>query len=280
MKKDELQRLKIVKVSKKRALAFCLWHDDTTTPNLNITLQGEYRGRYRCFACGEWGQLCEKELAMLNLDEGSKSKEAETVDFESLNLVYQAALNAFISKVNLWNIPGNSLLNFGMGWDNETYTFPMYDGDFNVVGIQRRFLDGGKRCVPGSKGGIFATIYCFDVGGKPWIITEGVSDAVTLYNMGFDNVIGRQSCSFDDSAIFKDLCKAYDPKSLFVIADNDEVGIKGANTFRKRLDKKYQDRCTIFVPPYKDVRAWVQVMGRRNVKNKLNSLISGGSNGF
>ena len=50
-----------------------------------------------------------------------------------------------------------SLLAYGAGADPTTgnLSFPMYDGDLNPIGIHLRRDDGTKRCVVGSRNGLF-----------------------------------------------------------------------------------------------------------------------------
>jgi len=43
----------------------------------------------------------------------------------------------------------------GVGWDGRAYTFPMRDGDYRIIGLRKRTLDGAKWAEPGSRSGLF-----------------------------------------------------------------------------------------------------------------------------
>ncbi len=137
-----------------------------------------------------------------------------------------------------------------IGWDGKAYTFPVYDEKRKITGIQRIFKDRTKLFIKGSKDGIFWPI------GLQFndylLICEGASDTLTALNLGFE-AVGRLSCNNGERIICK-LLKEKQQCRPIIIADSDEVGIKGA----KKLAIKLLDinPASILIPPMKDLRKW------------------------
>jgi len=153
----------------------------------------------------------------------------------------------------------------GEGWDGEAQTFPLYDSELNLTGIQRRFPDGSKRMIKGSKSGIFRS-HPFVPNRSPIFICEGATDTKVALHLGF-NAIGRLSCN-SNKKIICELVKKYPDWKLVIIADNDDVGRAGA----KKLSETLFDigrPADIVVPFHKDLRVWFEKEGGTSVKNVL-----------
>lgn len=78
-----------------------------------------------------------------------------------------------------------------VGFDSHCYTFPETNEHGLVVGVNRRFPDGSKRCVLGSRRGLTFAEEWADAPG-PVLIVEGASDVAAGLTMGL-NVVGRPS---------------------------------------------------------------------------------------
>jgi len=163
-----------------------------------------------------------------------------------------------------------------MGWDGGAYTFPVRNSDDQIIGIQRRFPDGTKAMVSGSKLGIFiprlnwSNLMNDDC---PLFICEGVSDLATALDMGL-YAIGRANCQTGKGYIIK-FCIKKRPQRVVIIADNDEAKIRpdgsvyypgqeGAKALGLHLSQGHKlftvtrPDIKVVVPPtgIKDLRQW------------------------
>jgi len=157
---------------------------------------------------------------------------------------------------------------FGKGWDGEAITYPMYDANQEIIGIQRRFPDGKKMIVRGSRTGLFLPISgAFDrvsyrsviyLSQSPYLlICEGVSDAIAAYeHLGFAS-IGRYNCSGGINELASmDVIRAVYP---VIIADNDNPGILGAERLQKKLLELGRSSLLVIPPDgINDLAEWVK----------------------
>jgi hypothetical protein len=158
-------------------------------------------------------------------------------------------------------ISGKTLVQFGIGWDGEAYTFPAYDGFEEMVGIMRRFPDGHKIWVSRSRNGLFIPEM------KSWegnlFICEGLTDAAALVDLGF-RAIGRANCQTGLDYIKTLLHRRSRIAQVTVVGDNDpdnvhgDVGQRGAGDLARALYKKARIAHLDIPDKYKDVRAWYQ----------------------
>jgi hypothetical protein len=122
-----------------------------------------------------------------------------------------------------------------------------------VVGIRRRFKDGRKLSVSGSKTGLFIPTGLSPTGLL--LIAEGESDLAAALTLGFE-AIGRPNCS---SKVEMTVKVAKERSEAVVVGDNDPPGRKGA----ERLAQAMVLHCPsvkILYPPesIKDLRQWLQ----------------------
>jgi hypothetical protein len=89
------------------------------------------------------------------------------------------------------SVPPWALDAMHVGWDGEAWTFPEQNSRGQIVGVTRRFVDGSKLCVVGSRRGLTYADDWAD-GSKPIFIVEGGSDVAAGIAMGL-SVIGRPS---------------------------------------------------------------------------------------
>ena len=159
----------------------------------------------------------------------------------------------------------DSLRAVGTGWDGKAWTFPMWTGNGDVSGILRRFPDGSKKCVKGSRRGIFVPSLNSRL---PWetqtvYVVEGPTDVAALLPHGrlavgrFSNVAGAE-----DVGTFLANRKV---GAVVVIGECDKKpdglwpGHQGAHRTAQILLKRLGMPIQVAFPPeeHKDVRQWV-----------------------
>ena len=116
------------------------------------------------------------------------SRMPKIINFQWLTDTYcKAATDAMVVKLaKELGVSFDSLRALNIGWDGLAYTQPMQLPIGKIVGIQRRFPDGSKLCVDGSKSGFFAPS---DLNGEaPLFVCEGYSDLAALLTIGLVGV--------------------------------------------------------------------------------------------
>ena len=155
-----------------------------------------------------------------------------------------------------------SLIRLGLGWDGQAFTFSMRGKRGQVVGIRRRFLSGPKSSVKGSRCGLFIPQGLSGQG--PLLICEGPTDTAASLDLGYD-AVGRPNCN---SGV-QELTGIVRGRDIIIIADSDDVGIKGAEMAAKFL-MLYCNSLRIFIPPAKDIRQWVrQEVDREYIRHSI-----------
>ena len=150
-------------------------------------------------------------------------------------------------------VSAESLRRLKVGWDGKAYTFPMSTDFGKTIGIRRRFSDGRKVSVTGSRTGLFIPAELSTTG--PLLIVEGESDLAAALTLGFES-IGRPNCNSKVEITVK---AAKGHTEAVIIGDNDPPGRNGA----EKLARVLVLHCTsvkIVYPPaqIKDLRQWVQ----------------------
>ncbi len=123
----------------------------------------------------------------------------------------------------------------GYHYESRAFTFPMFDGEQNLVGFRLRYENGKKMSVPGSKNGIFIPAD-FDVAVAPpddaeidpyapmlILMPEGPTDAAAAAWVGFC-AIGRPSNNGGGPQVCRLLerCKAAGAaRDVVIVADAD-----------------------------------------------------------
>jgi hypothetical protein len=195
----------------------------------------------------------------------NKHKSNRAINWTRINRQYKKKIHP-CDKIRLDHEIGlqndSTLWNFGIGWDGEAYTFPAYDGSKRMIGIQRRFPDGGKVWVPRSRNGLFIPLMKSFEGNV--FVTEGLTDAAALVDMGF-RAIARSNCQTGLDYIKQLLRTHKGVLQVVVVADNDPVGQKGAASLARGLYGLVEN-VAVLEPPseYKDVRAWYKDGGGRS----------------
>ncbi len=163
-----------------------------------------------------------------------------------------------------------AFLALGVGWDGKAYTFPMHDQDRKVIGIRRRFLNGRKLSVKGSKLGLFLSKRDYNR-DLPILITEGESDCAAALALGFQAVGRPNNRACRD--LIQEWLRKNGFKEMIVVADNDKQGRIGAKELADQLAFE-GFKVKIIAPPdlYKDFREWF-VNGARS--EDVSKVISG-----
>lgn len=149
-----------------------------------------------------------------------------------------------------------SLRSIGVGWCHKQncWTFPERNGEQEICGFMRRYTDGKKLTLKGSKRGLTLPTD-WNQSDQRLHICEGASDVAAAISCGW-RAIGRPALGsgFDDLAILlKD-----EPAEIIMVADNDSegVGYAAAKKLAQRLSNVLQKPVQIKTPPkqYKDLR--------------------------
>ncbi len=205
------------------------------------------------------------------------------VDFSGLHGLWMAATD--VTKIEF------EALNLGVSSDSlfsleacqyredracRGIAIPMRDGDNKIIGIQLRFDDGTKKCVTGSRGGLFIP-QCETQ--KIAYICEGMSNAAALLTMGFF-AIGRFNCN-SGGDMLKVCLKRLKINRVVIVADNDSLKSANDKTFRpgqdgaRKLKKELGlSSCIFSAPsPCKDVRQLLIKLGVESARNYISSSV-------
>jgi 5S rRNA maturation endonuclease (ribonuclease M5) len=178
-----------------------------------------------------------------------------TKDFEPIVMQCQRQLSQ--QRLNLLavslGVSVNSLKRLKTGWDGEAYTFSMSNAEGMTIGIRRRFPNGCKCSVTGSRTGLFIPSK-LSVNGL-LLIVEGPTDTAAALDLGFD-AIGRPNCN---SKIEMTAKAARGREEIVIIGDNDSAGKNGAEKLAEALVIYYPSVKIIYPPDsIKDLRQWLQ----------------------
>ena len=144
----------------------------------------------------------------------------------------------------------DSLKRLSIGWDGGAYTFPMRDSKGQIVGFRRRFLDGRKLALTGSKAGLFIPTPMSDT--DPLIVCEGPTDAAAGLDLGFA-AIGRPNCNSGVEMTVR-FVKG---RAVVIVGDNDITGRAGAERLGTELLLHCPNVKVIYPPDtIKDLRQW------------------------
>jgi hypothetical protein len=144
---------------------------------------------------------------------------------------------------------------------HKAFAFPMSYPSGEVVGIRLR-QGPRKWAIKGSKAALFIP---FDAIRRlpldPLVITEGPTDTASALHLGFF-AVGRPACIGQEEMV-EALLRETAVKNVFLIYDNDEPGVRGADRLLQRHLRAA--RVTRIVPPAKDLREFIGIGGTREV---------------
>jgi hypothetical protein len=269
--------------------SLCPYHEDTKRPSLSITISGKYKGCYKCWTCGKRGRLRGDQLKTLKVKSGNDVGPNLPVKWDKFR---QACVNNLkkypLLKIQLaksLNVSEKSLDLWDLGFDGESFTIPMvrYDNykfrkNNYFMGMQKRYFDGTKKCVPSSILGYFLPRkVCFPAihelyqnGVYTLFICEGWTDALAISDLGLFS-IARPNCNFTCGltsvvSVIEDHFSIY--RSI-VVPDNDKVGRVGAKEVKHILrDNGYMTYIFNFKGD-KDIRDFILRVGKEKVKELL-----------
>ncbi|MCU0706370.1 MAG: AAA family ATPase [Fimbriiglobus sp.] len=153
-----------------------------------------------------------------------------------------------------------------LGWnpDQGGWTWAECNAAGEVIGVGVRLVDGSKRCVIGSRRGLFLPNGWADSPG-PVFVVEGMSDAVALGWVGLSSV-GRPGAKAGTDLLAALLAPLPPDRPLVVLGENDRKadgswpGKDGADFTAARLRAMLPGRTVLVAAPpdgCKDARDWV-----------------------
>ena len=150
---------------------------------------------------------------------------------------------------------------------DSAWTFPMRDGDGEIVGYRTRHMDGQKKAITGSRQGLFIPNADVEIQNSVFIC-EGPTDTAAALTLGF-YAIGKPSCNCGDDMI-KVALKRLKIFKVVIVTDNDEIkssgkrpGLEGALKLRKELGMS----AIMWMPPgnVKDIREYLKKGGTQKM---------------
>ncbi|MDZ4851261.1 MAG: primase-helicase zinc-binding domain-containing protein [Pirellulaceae bacterium] len=189
--------------------------------------------------------------------------------FELLSKVWRQNMRPEYLRraADLLALPTEPLTRLGVGWsiEHKATTWPMRDDVGGVIGVRLRCPTTARKwALMGSRAGLIYSDDLLSIESlKRLLICEGPSDAAALMSIGFD-VVGVPS-SGCGGELLDGLCRRMRPAEIVLMADGDDVGIKGMRRLADVLMIVAPVR--IVSPPagVKDVRAWVVSGADRSV---------------
>lgn len=252
----------------------CPFHDDHN-PSLTVNKTGQYAGHFRCWACGEKGspKTFARKMGLKvthdfpRLDQYHQRK-PKTLSPQTLArqlYVYRNHPNSrvFLRLSETLGIHNAVLDKFHTGFTGTAYSFPMFGADDELIGIRLRTLDGLKYSVTGGRNGLFVPTSVFNP-RYPLIITEGESDCMAAYQMGFQ-AIGRPG-NMQCIPMTADWMGEHGFTKAVLISDNDKPGREGTKALANYLVFERGMEAKIIAPPkqFKDFRQWFNAGAKRN----------------
>lgn len=232
--------LKIVHENEDEVTAFCCFHNDKGRPNMILNKSGPYAGEYRCWACGANGLISDLGLER-TIKKTRRKKKKNPREMWSIWAEFPYATE--------WIVPTNHLRDYGIKW-NETescWVCPMLNPQNQICGLQRRFKNGRKICISGSKLGVFTT-----TGGHQdhIVICEGLSDSIAAANLGFD-AVGRPTALVSKPVIEWIFSRHY-IKRVTLVSDGNELERAAALKLARELKLPFS-QTQILYPTNKDL---------------------------
>ena len=266
--------LKIARENEHEIWVYCPFHGPETEASMIINKAGEYAGKYRCFGCGEHGKA--KDLG-LDIKAKRVPKKRQKKDWYSIWNIYHAIgklrdVNQNNDLALEWYVSKKTLYNYGYGYNPEEkcHIIPMVNENLCIIGIQKRYDNGRKISIKGSRLGLFMHKDWAVLPKDTMYITEGASDCICCADLGF-TTIGRPSATSCEDMVVN-LCSIYVSKSskIIIVADNDAPGMSGASNLQSHLYRAGFKRVYFRIPrPHKDLRKMIEVEGKERVKQFL-----------
>lgn len=197
-------------------------------------------------------------------------------NFTTLSVAYATAITPTQrgSLATQLGVSSASLEQLCVGWSSHlsVYTAPMYNDQWDTIGIHTRNLEGEKRVIAGSGVGLFIPAGFRSRPGVTFI-TEGLSDTAAAIDVGL-NAVGR----FNAGTCTEILVTLLAEHSVYIIADNGATGIRGAAELQVALKSVTKSVHLIYIPsgatPAKDLRELLCAVGKNTVLNYILTEVS------
>jgi hypothetical protein len=248
-----LSKLKLVSENCDGWSARCPGHNDNT-PSLSVSIGEDKKILVHCFAGCDTKKILEAVgLEMRDLYPPPPSSRSAVLpprtrihrqpvviaaDPEFVALQKRFAKSISPERIeelaHALGVTAASLRELQIGWshDDSCWTFPEYNVAQQVCGILRRFKDGQKRTIKGSRRGLTLPLG-WGKPGKTLHILEGQSDVAAAISDG-RRAIGRPGTSGGVDDLIQLLESVKD--DLVIVADNDKSGA-GLNSAKALSDK-------------------------------------------
>lgn len=139
----------------------------------------------------------------------------QSPDAASVRVGVAGSLGVSVSSLEALRVGSGSDYN-GVRWSS----WPCRDGQGRIVGLTRRYKDGGKKTFPGSRAGVFCARDWHKQKG-PVLILEGGSDVAAALDAGLC-AIGRPSNTGGVHYLLDALKTHASNRPVLVIGENDE----------------------------------------------------------
>lgn len=158
------------------------------------------------------------------------------------------------------HVDADALRNLAVGFcrrDNAV-TFPMGDGDGQIIGLRLRDMQtGAKWSRTGSRAGVFELRTVSREAYRRVFLAEGPTDTAALASLGLATV-GRPAARGGMVPVLRWL-QRFAPSEVVVVGDRDDAGRDAAWWWRSKLANEGWISRVIFPPsPYADIRHWMQ----------------------
>jgi len=233
--------LEIVHENADEILAFCCFHNDTGRPNMLLNKSGEFAGKYVCWSCGARGNIADLGLEV----DVKKTRRKKKQSPREMHGIW-----AELPYADEWIVPTEHLRAYGVKWNKEEqcWVCPMLNPKSQICGLQRRFKNGRKICVSGSKLGVFTT-------SAPWqeklVICEGYSDTDAAATLGFWS-IGRPCAAVYKPVVDWIWAHGANNNRIVIISDGNEVERAAAVELSDRIRLGHR-HVRVEYPTHKDL---------------------------
>ncbi|TWT29816.1 hypothetical protein KOR42_54850 [Thalassoglobus neptunius] len=158
-------------------------------------------------------------------------------------------------------------LNVGYCKYERCWSFPERDASGTVTGLQKRYRNGEKRRLTGTKAGLTYPDD-WDTGSGPLLLVEGASDVAAAMLLGL-SVVGRPSNRAGVNQLAELLVEVPEEREIVVLGERDQKpsglwpGKDGAISTATKLAKQLQRPVGWSLPPdgCKDLREWLNQHG-------------------
>ncbi len=218
--------------------------------------------------CGEAGWLYKDdsfdELSPIIKKTVHSKKDPKKIQeiYNRLDFSY-GAIKYLASEFNIgWEV----LRSMGVGYADGVWYTPMYNENFEIIGLKKRNKAGKKWCARGSQLGVY--LQSGLVARRSVYICEGESDTASMISQGY-RAIGRASAT----TCGRILCQLLNhTRDVTIISDFDAngIGYRSSCELAKNIKNPH---CTVYIAmhrKHKDIRAWIN--SGEFTKEKLEKL--------